>query len=73
MLGCHSLLLPDVPLFGKILASDFVGNFGSLDAYHPFTGHILGSNPVHIELCDSCPYVDRRGHSHQASPRYLYN
>ena len=70
---CYLSPSPGALLCGKILASDFVGNSGSLDACRPFAGHTLENNPVHIGLCDSCPCVDRRNHSCHVVGRYIFH
>ena len=72
MLGCYSLLLPDVLLFGKILAFDSVGSFGSLGVYRLCVGHIPGSRLAHTCPCDSHLCVSRCGHSYHSVDQYIY-
>ena len=72
MLRCHLLLPLDALLCGKILASDFVGNSGSPQDCHPFAGHTLGNNLVHIGPYDSCPCVFCRDHSHHVVGHCIY-
>ena len=73
MLGCYFLLLPGVLPCKKILAFDFVGNFGSLGVYRLCAGHILGSRLSHTGPCDSRLCVFRRGHSYHVVDQYIYH
>ena len=63
-LCCYLSLPPNTLLCGKILASDFARNYGSLDACRLVVGYILGNHPVHTGPRDSCPCVFRHDHSH---------
>ena len=63
-LCCYLSLPPGALLCGKILASDFAGNYGSLDACRLVVRHILGNDLVHTGPCDSCPCVFHLDHSH---------
>ena len=71
-LGCCLSLPPGALLCGKIFASDSVGNYGSLDAYRLFVGHISGSHLVHTRPCNSRPCVFRRDHSHHVVDQCIY-
>ena len=55
-LYCYLELPPGALPCENILFSDFVESSGSLAACHPFAGHTLGNNLVHIGLCYSRPW-----------------
>ena len=63
MLGCYLSLPPGALPCEKTLASDSAGNYGSLDVYRLYVGHIPGSHLVHTGPYDSHPCVFRRDHS----------
>ena len=71
MLGCHSLLLPDVPLFGKILASDFVGSFGSRGVSRLCVDYTPGIRLSHTGPWDSYLCVFPPGHSYRVVDQYI--
>ena len=71
MLGCYSLLLPAVLLFGKILAFDSVGSFGSLGVYRLYVGHIPGSHLAHTGPFDSRLCIFHRSHSRHVVDQYI--
>ena len=72
MLGCYLSLPPDALLYGKTLASDSTGNYGSLDVYSLYVGHIPGSHLVHTGPCDSRPYIFHRDHSRHVANQCIY-
>ena len=71
MLGCFPSQPPDALPCKKTLASDSVGNYGSLDVYRLDVGHIPGSYLVHTGPCDSRPYIFRRDHSPHVADQYI--
>ena len=72
MLGCYPLLPPDAPLCEKTLASYFAGNYGFLDAYRLFFGHIPGTHLIHTGPGDSHLYVFPRDHSQHVVDQCIY-
>ena len=72
MPGCHSLLLPGVPLFGKILAFDFVGSFGSRGISRLYVDHTPGIRLGHTGPWDSYLCVYPLGHSYRVVGQYIY-
>ena len=71
MLSCHSLLLPGVPLFVKILAFDFVGSFGSHGVSRLYVGHTPGIRLGHTGPWDSYLCVCHPGHSYRVVDQYI--
>ena len=71
MLGYYLSLPPGALLYGKILASDSTRNYGSLDAYRLYVGHIPGSHLVHTGPCDSRPCVFRCNHSRHVADQCI--
>ena len=72
MLSCYPSLAPGTLLCGKTLTFDSAGNYGSLDVYRLYVGHIPRSHLVHTGPCDSRPSVFRRDYSRHVADQCIY-